>query len=299
MIDFKKAKFTTTYSFSSSRGIVRTLSDAFSKEHCDTKLAALYGAQFTEGKCLFCGRKNYVVVNGVPTFSNTIHYDHIYPASRFGLFEVGNVAIACETCNLAKSDRLPLEYYDIRAAENLSLLYYDREEFIDFLDRFTKPYQEKWPEYYKANHEEFDDETFKEAVTNLFYNKVNISASSMRYNHENSVNWGIWEKTIKKAYDTYKDSTAKDVEHRIGFANERFEILFGSSRTMEDTTLAELKEFADDLLIIKYDSKNEVQKYRMLIKMLLEVLNENLMNADFGDLWNQVPTYSKIRREDI
>lgn len=293
-VDFSNSKFATTYSFSSPRGIIRVLSDAFSKQFCETTEAVKYAAQATNGRCLFCGKKMYSLEKGAPTFSNTIHYDHIYPASKFGLFEVGNIAIACESCNLAKSDRLPLEYYDMRTAEEAPLLYYNKDEFEEFLDNMTEPYRNKWPEYFEASNTDYDDEDFKIKLTELMYDPVDISPANMRYSHESSVNWSTWEKVIARAYQTYKASTAKDVEHRIGFANERFEITFGSNKLMSQISLLELKEFFDEILVLKYDSKNEISKYRMLIKMLIEVLNEDLLHGQLDNLYSEVPTYSKI-----
>jgi len=44
-MNFNKSQFTTNYSFSSPRSIIRSLSDAFSKQHCDTKEAIKYAAR--------------------------------------------------------------------------------------------------------------------------------------------------------------------------------------------------------------------------------------------------------------
>jgi len=295
-LNFDESKFTTDYSFSSPRSLIRTLSDSFSKQFCDKKEAIKHAAKETEGRCLYCGKPLYSLKgnSSTPVFSNIIHYDHIYPASKLNLFEVGNVALSCETCNLAKSNRLPMDYYDIRRAEGGSLLIYEREEFEKFLDKMTKPYQEKWPEHYKASFEELTDEEFKEKMTTLLYNDISIASANNRYNHEDSVNWEIWELTIKKAYENYHAMTAKDVEGRIGYTNELFEETFGPTKKIEECTLSELSEFTNKLLLSKYESKNEIQKYRMLIKMLTEVLNGELMKGQLDNFYEKVPTYSKI-----
>ncbi|HHT97411.1 MAG TPA: HNH endonuclease [Clostridiales bacterium] len=295
-VNFNNAKFSTDYSFASARSIVRTLSDAFSKQYCDTKGAIRYAAKATAGRCLYCGQPLYSLKSQIPVFSNMIHYDHIFPASKFNLFEVGNVALACETCNLAKSNRLPMEYYDMRTTEGGPLFIYERDEFEAFLNDMIKPYVDKWPNHYKASFETLDDIQLKEKLTELLYNPVSLEAANTRYNHEHSVNWTTWELVIKKAYDTYTPLTAKDVEGRIGYTNELFEEIFGHDVLIEDCKINELKAFTDKLLLSKYDSKNEIQKYRMLLKILTEVLNESLMQGQLDDFYKKIPTYSKINK---
>lgn len=296
-VKFENAKFTTDYSFSSVRLVVRILSDAFSKQFCDTKGAISYAAQGTKGRCLYCGKPMYKLEGDIPVFSNTINYDHIYPASRLNLFEVGNVGISCETCNLAKSNRMPMEYYDIRSAEGNSLLIYDREDFKKFLENYTKPYREKWPKHFEAAFLDLNDEELKEKCSELLYNHISLASSNIRYNHEYSVNWDTWKLVIELANSTYTQSTAKDVEGRIGYTNELFEEMFGSDKYIKDCTIEELGAFTDKLLLSKYESKNEVQKYRMLIKMLIEVLNNIMLNENLSDFYSKVPTYNKINKK--
>lgn len=299
MLDFSTSVFKTEYSFGSSRSIIRALSDSFSKQFCDTKGAIKYAVKMTKGRCIYCGQPMYELVCKVPTFSNTIHYDHVYPASKLNLFELGNVAIACSTCNLAKSDRLPMEYYDIRTAEGGSLFLYDRDEYEAFLTKFTKPYREKWPDHYAAGSRNIDDDDeFKELLTKLLYDKVSIASVSSKYNHDNSVNAGIWKKVVDKTYETYAKLTAKDVEGRIGYTNYVFEDTFGHDVSIEDVSTKELKGFINKLLLSKYDSKNEIQKYRMLIKMLIEVLNEDVMEGQLEGFYKNVPTYSKLSKDN-
>lgn len=298
-LQFKKSVFTTDYSFSSARTIIRTLSDAFSRQYCDVKQAPVYAAEQTEGRCLYCGQPLYSLKgnSSIPVFSNILHYDHIYPASNLNLFEVGNVVLACETCNLAKSNRMPMEYYDMRVAEGGPLLIYDREEFEKFLDKMTAPYREKWPKHFEVNFLELNDQEFKDKLTELLYNDIDISSMTTRYNHEHSVNWDTWKAVIEKGNNTYTSSTAKDIEGRIGYTNEMFENTFGSDKKIEDCTVNELSTFVKKLLLSKYDSKNEVQKYRMLTKILTEVLNEEHMEGKLDGFYEKIPTYSKMNKD--
>lgn len=296
-INFSKSEFSTEYSFASPRSIIRTLSDAFSKQFCDNKGAIKYAAEYTKGRCLYCGEPLYKVVGSTPVFSNIIHYDHIYPASKFNLFEVGNVALACETCNLAKSNRLPMEYYDMRTTEQTSLLIYDRDEFEKFLNNMTAPYRQKWPKHYEAGLQDYTDEEFKVKLTELLYNDISIASATARYNHENSVNWDIWQVVIEKSNERYKPSSSKDFIGRIGYANDFFEKMMGSDKLIHDCSLKELKNFMDKLLLSKYESKNEISKFRVLLKLLIEVLNENLMEGQLEGFFDKIPTYSKLNQK--
>lgn len=56
-----------------------------------------------KGKCYYCGIK---------IKWGEHHEDHIIPISREGATnDISNIAITCVTCNLAKQDRLPHEFY--------------------------------------------------------------------------------------------------------------------------------------------------------------------------------------------
>lgn len=294
MIDFSKSKFTTDYSFASIRGVVRTLSDAFSKEFADPEKAKLYAAQATEGKCMYCGVKLYKLEGSTPVFSNLIHFDHIYPASNLNLFTVGNVALSCETCNLEKSNRDPLEYYEMRLVEDRPTLVDSKEDFVEFLDEFTLPYQEEFPEHYKAGTQEHDDEEIKELAYELLYSKVSFASMRNIYNHESSVNRDVWSKVVDLAYEQYSETGANDVEARIGFTNKVFEDTFGYDTRIETCSLEELNQFFNDLLYMKRESQNEVGKYRRLIKLLVEVLYGNTLDSIQDKL--SVPTYGQLHK---
>lgn len=295
---FSNPIFTTDYSFQSPRALIRIISDAFSRQHCDYEYAKVYASEKTKGRCLYCGKALYNLEKysktSVVEYSNQIHYDHIYPAIFLNLFEVGNVALSCETCNLEKSSRQPMEYYDMRKAEYLPLLIDERSEFESFLTKLTKPYRDKWPKQFEIQNLDLSDEEFKFRMVELL-NDVDISSMSSRYNHEFSINKEFWSKVVSKGCESYSKFTAKDIEARIGYTNEFFEDTFGSTKRIEDCTVTELAQFTNALLSSKYESKNEIQKFRMLIKMLVEVLNEGMIEGQFDGFYDSVPTYSKIK----
>ena len=96
---------------------------------------------------------------------------------------------------------------------------------------------------------------------------------------------------MENAYSKYSPLTAKDVEGRIGYTNSIFEEYFGIAKKIEDITIKEFKAFSEVLLISKYESKNETQKYRMLLKILSEVLNSGVESEL---LIKEIPTRKKL-----
>lgn len=296
---FGKPEFQTDYSFQSPRALIRIMSDAFSRQHCDYRKAKIYASEKTKGKCIYCGKHLYDLEKyekeNIVEYSNEIHYDHLYPAIQLNLFEVGNVALSCDDCNLDKSSRLPLDYYDIREAQGLPLYINNRDEFEKFLDNFVLPYKKKWPQFFEIHQLDLTDEEFKEKMSMLL-EKIDISPMSNRYGHESSVNILFWEKVVERSYQEYAPLSAKDIEARIGYTNQFFEEMFGSSRKIEDSTVNELGQFTNALLNSKYESKGEIQKFRRLIKVLVDVLNEEIMEGQLKEFYQTVPTYAGITK---
>lgn len=50
-------------------------------------------------KCVYCG-----------TTSGPFHFDHLYPLSRGGSDDPCNLVVACQQCNISKSDRTLMEW---------------------------------------------------------------------------------------------------------------------------------------------------------------------------------------------
>lgn len=150
--------------------LVRTISDLFSKEHCDRKKAIDYAIKSTEGKCLYCGEILFKInSNGEYKKHCDYHLDHIYPASKLNFFEVGNIAITCSECNWSKNNIMPIEYYNARFYLKKQTLLKNEEEFSLFLDEMTKPYQEKWPQQYMFNFQEMSNEKMKIKMAELIF----------------------------------------------------------------------------------------------------------------------------------
>ena len=56
-----------------------------------------------KGRCFYCTRK----------LGKKWHIDHFHPLSRGGSNERGNLRLACEPCNLAKSDKPAAEFLGV------------------------------------------------------------------------------------------------------------------------------------------------------------------------------------------
>ncbi len=61
------------------------------------------GQHVWQGKCLFCNRKLLVELNGEPISAATI--EHIVPRNHGGTDDLGNLALACRSCNNEKGVR--------------------------------------------------------------------------------------------------------------------------------------------------------------------------------------------------
>lgn len=280
--------FSGTYSGSSSSLLIRTYSDMYSKQFCDMKAAQFYAANATQGRCAYCGEKLYTYNNGKYEFHRGIHFDHIYPASRFGLFTEGNVALSCDTCNTSKGSQDPILYNDYRIKSGFPTLF-GSEEFEAWLKETQKPYLENYPEIAKISMGVITD---PKAIIEEHFSKVEITPGRDLPSYETSINSDIWLKVIEAAQDKYGDSlTVIDIKSRLAFANDFFVATFDNKKEMKDCTLRQLEAYGLSLVQSKSYSKGEVNKYRSLLKLLFEVLGSNA-----ASLFNSIPTYGELMK---
>ena len=62
-----------------------------------------------DNKCHYCG---ILVLRGI-----NLHFDHKIPLSKSGDHSVDNIVPACMNCNLRKSTKTDLEFFELLAAE--------------------------------------------------------------------------------------------------------------------------------------------------------------------------------------
>ncbi len=87
--------------------------------------------------CHICG----VDEGGEPT-------DHLYPIGAGGITVLGNLAVACSTCNRARGDKHPLEYYAERLAAKQKTSFPTLKEYARWLSTYMKPFKRNYPGEY-------------------------------------------------------------------------------------------------------------------------------------------------------
>lgn len=105
---------------------------------------AVLALNFTQGRDFYSGerimtRSKFLVPE------EKIHRDHLFPASKCGLYAYGNVVITTEACNTSKSDMGPKEYYKTRFDDKLPTLYDTLEEAYEAIDFLHGLYKERYP----------------------------------------------------------------------------------------------------------------------------------------------------------
>ncbi len=126
------------------RAISNEVSSALSREtgHSFREIQAR-ALNFTNGKCFYTGKQLVDTDGNLLVKSDDIHRDHLFPASRGGLYALGNVVMVLASANLEKSDMDPIEYYAYRLAHNQPTLYKTLNEAkaaIGFLNSIYRVY---------------------------------------------------------------------------------------------------------------------------------------------------------------
>lgn len=105
---------------------------------------AILALNFTEGKCFYSGEQ-LVSEKKILVKETEIQRDHLFPASRCGLYAYGNVVISTSESNLEKSDMDPYEYYEYRFQSELPTLYDTLEEAHRAIDFLASLYKLRYP----------------------------------------------------------------------------------------------------------------------------------------------------------
>lgn len=130
-----------------ARQIADTVFKRFSERRAIEALGTLTG-----GLCPYCGDRMFSLnqlgrwekVEGV-----NFEWDHLIPASLLGLSVDGNICPACKDCNQLKSDLDPQRFFDnLLADPTKKTLYGSSVDFRMFLNEFSKPYRNNYPDAY-------------------------------------------------------------------------------------------------------------------------------------------------------
>ena len=273
-------KITRKYNASLSSSIVRSCSDHFSLKHCDMTEAMERAVEITNGRCAYCGEILYNENNEVYDF---VHWDHIYPASKFNLFTRGNVFLSCGNCNTEKNNENPIHYYEKRLKAG-NKVYLNSVAFKNLVKRENEIYYKDFPEFALIGSRT-EDKTFRdlyfnnETLIRLFFEgdkHINIQESFRNiYHYEDSINASFYETLKDKIYEDGTSSYSNaDLVSRIGAFNELFEGYFGERKTIQDVDCGDFKCFVSLCLNKKQYSRNEFYKYRRLLNKIIKVLND-------------------------
>lgn len=103
-----------------------------------------HAANLTSGHCFYCNMKLSERDNALPRLMQGEYaWDHFVPASQYGLFIIGNVVLACESCNLEKSNWPADEYWESRYISKQPLRYKTLAEFKQVEAELTALEREK------------------------------------------------------------------------------------------------------------------------------------------------------------
>lgn len=104
-----------------------------------------FAYNLTDGFCYLCGEE---------LKEGYTQLDHIKPAAKFNVIEMGNAAFSCVECNRAKDIHDVIDYYDSRIEENESVYFENRDKFVEFINLMG--------ELYKSNNTLFANTTSDE-----------------------------------------------------------------------------------------------------------------------------------------
>lgn len=305
------------YSKSPSTNVFRLMSDNISFEYAHEEEApsikelAAMALNFTNGHDFYTGEK-LVDENNILVLEKFIHRDHLIPASKGGLYAVGNVVITTEAANIEKSDMNVYDYYKWRIENNKPCLYKTVDEAFYAINLLTNIYKKQYPHAYEFAKN--FDETFEPmSLSNFFlfskllvkdndkvllFNRNNcgkkrIEVSSNLLSPEfweymNNVNSPIWEK--------YSEVSKKDFtgSRLIHFANKFSELNIDVIKATDQT----IDNICNEL--IKDKTENEKSKYRIIRNNIKKHRDEvqkeyfwTMLLDKESDLWKNYAESSK------
>lgn len=275
-MDFVNAKFLSKYSKQTPTALKRVLSDAYSTMYCESSREIdIYSAEFTNGKCFYCGEDLYDENNGVMTFRQDVEHDHLFPASMFNLYAKGNVVLACNPCNREKTDLMPIVYYEQRLLQGKSVLYPTAKDFLKAVDDFSQPYRINFPAHYAIGQlmgSEYRLLDLDKVVSDVFIKDIEIlynSEHNRPYKSGGDVAfWDYMRDTNSAIYNKYTDNTTKDFVNRSGQIADNFTLHFG--KDIKDIPSDEIISFMNNYLMTKLHSESEFGKNRGFLRLTLE-----------------------------
>lgn len=132
---------------------MRDISDFVSSNVAENKYDVIkFAFDQTNGRCLYCGKKLYILRKQKYVLSDDATIDHIIPVSCFGLTEQGNIALACKDCNIERQNETPERFYNTMYYDNRPVLYDTLNEFKEHLQVFYDEYERLNPRFFMLGY---------------------------------------------------------------------------------------------------------------------------------------------------
>lgn len=290
-IELGKAKY-NTYSFSSNQELKRILSDQISR-FLKEYLPNPYNTAFSmsKGHCAMCNIKLYYY-EGKTKIITGEQWDHIVPASQFGLFVNGNVSLLCAECNNTKSDQSFEKYWEFRLNKKLPLRYKTIDERDSYLSKMKKEYENNHIKEYFPTLEEtiylldFKEsngvtEILNEALKNPDFSKflgapripATIELLNSLHNNEEFLALYNIENDIYTKYEILTsrklgNHSRTDVKNRVFSLLTIFLELFDEEKDIKTLTTREFKNLCYSLISTKTHTTDGVTKTIRTLRVL-------------------------------
>lgn len=285
--EFTKAgKGLNPYTASPTANIFRLLSDMYSSKLMETgdhytarELAAL-SLNFTGGRDFYSG--DVLVDKDGPVLSEElIHRDHLFPASKGGLYAYGNVVITSQESNIEKSDMDPYEYYKLRFDNGKSTLYDTLDEAYAAITYLHSLYTERYPSaaefVERSNMIDFPlswDE-FSEAFSKLFadsdfqFVRRPSGRKAMEFD-EDIRELDFWLALNDPDHAVYRNLAASTVKDVVGSRLVHVSKLFSSQDlSVLEVKPKEIERMIEQFIAKDHKTKNETNKYRLIKRTIL------------------------------
>lgn len=294
------------YGYSSPMDLRRQFSDLISQAIDQKQFGGLtrrfsavyqHATQLTSGCCFYCNQKLTETERDGPLLAlmqGAYAWDHFRPASRYGLFIIGNVVLACAKCNLEKSDAPAFEYWASRKARKMPLRFKTEAEFYKVQSELTSLESENnIAGFYPivVSEDEFSETEPQDILEACrIVGGSSIAAEFLEsYTPGGVARWlrlarqdadifeqladvtdssGIYESYTKRTGREIGSDARIDVKARITRFCESIEDLTGKD-DIRDLTPIEFRTLVKSVMLSVKDKINETNKFKRLIRVLV------------------------------
>ena len=278
---------------------MRDVMDFVSTEMGEDKYSTnIFAFEQTQGRCLYCGKKLYVLRKDEYRLSTDATFDHLIPVSYFGIYERGNIAMACKECNTKRQTMTPERFYNEMCKKEQPVLFDTFPEFKECLTTFYNEYKRVNPRFFDLGYKvlykssNLNVELHVSTTDNLVTNEIIIPVYKIgTADIHNKKNNAILFPKLKKHIEKLSSITNEDRKEKFSNAiYEWFNILndngFTSIDKIKTLSLHQINSFKKDI------AQNHVSSLK-LIYQAIKLTQYSLdlpLNADDKSLLVQVKT---------